>query len=415
MKVKHLFQIFLVVIATSLCSCGSSSDSDGGGDNPSGLTSISVVPNTYSAIFGSEFTFIVKTNEGADVTSDAVIYVNDVAIAGSSYTPATAGSFTIKAVYNNLTSPNVTITVDPIIESIEIQANNSVVNIGDTITYYVIGTDNDGNTSTLTSAEVYINGTISATGNKFIPGETGTVEAYATFNGMTTETISVTVQENTALASFTKKAVIEDYTGTWCGWCPRVAYGIELVEDQTSDVVVVAAHITGSPADPFQNTYSVQLANAFNVNSFPTAYINRTAEWTYPEPNNVSQVTSTAGSSTTSGVAINSLVKGNNLSVVVSAGFAQNTTGAKLVVYILEDGLIYDQHNYTDYYGGLDVLTNFRHNNVLRYSFTNILGDAIPANETVANNVYNVKYDFTIPSGLVNVPNNIKIAVMLVD
>src|SRR5690606_16591818 len=125
-------------------------------------------------------------------------------------------------------------------------------------------------------------------------------------------------------------------------------------------------------------------------------------EWAYPEPNNVAQVTALAGMSTNSGVAINSIVKGNNLSVVVSAGFAQTISGAKLVVYILEDNLLYDQHNYTDYYGGVDVLTNFRLDNVLRYSFTNVLGDPIPTNEAVANNVYNVKYDFTIPSGLVN-------------
>ena len=76
------------------------------------------------------------------------------------------------------------------------------------------------------------------------------------------------------------------------------------------------------------------MANAFGISGFPTAYVNRGSEWTYPEPNNVSQVTSLAQGTMPSGISINSAIKDNNLSFVVSAGFAQNTTGAKLVVFL---------------------------------------------------------------------------------
>ena len=81
--------------------------------------------------------------------------------------------------------------------------------------------------------------------------------------------------------------MVEDYTGTWCGWCPRVSYAIELLEKETNDAVIVAAH----QGDPMQFSQISALMSAFNVNSFPTAIINREQKWTSPQPNNVAQVT----------------------------------------------------------------------------------------------------------------------------
>lgn len=415
MNTKNLFKIFLFVAVTALFSCGSSEDNGDGGGNGSGVTSISITPSTLFADFGTEFSFTVKTNDGTDVTADATILVSDAAITGHTYTPAATGEYVVKATYADLTSTTKTITVLPVLVSIDITSNASTYNVGDTVEYTVVGTDNNGNTNTVTSASVvFVDGSESVTGNKIIPGETGTIEAYATLGEMTTSTIMVTVEDNEAApASFTQRALIEDYTGTWCGWCPRVAYGIELVEEQTENVVVVAAHLANN--EPFENTYSLQLASAFGVTGFPTAYVNRAAEWTYPEPNNVAQVTSLAQGTNASGISVNSVYNGNNISLVVSSAFSQNLTGAKLVVLVLENGLIYDQVNYTDYYGGVATINNFVHNHVLRYAFTNVLGDAIPAGEAVANNVYNVKYDFEVPSGLVNNTSNIEFAVMLVD
>ena len=36
----------------------------------------------------------------------------------------------------------------------------------------------------------------------------------------------------------------------------------------------------------------------------------------------------------------------------------------KLAVYMLEDGLIYDQRNFTSYYGGADPIIDFVHDDV---------------------------------------------------
>ena len=211
---------------------------------------------------------------------------------------------------------------------------------------------------------------------------------------------------------YTRRAVIEDYTGTWCGWCPRVSYGLELVKAESDNVAIVAVHA----GDEMSNSYGNQLIGTFNPGgSYPTARINRDAEWAYPEPNNIGQVTSLAQGNMNSGISIISARKDRNLSFMVNAGFGTNLSGAKLVVLLLENGLRYDQENYTDYYGGADVLNNFVHDHVLRYAFTNPLGDAIPGGESVTGNTYRMKYDYTIPQNIITQPLLTEIVAMVVD
>ena len=84
-----------------------------------------------------------------------------------------------------------------------------------------------------------------------------------------------------------------------------------------------------------------------------------------------------------------------------------NYNSLRLVVYIVEDNLIYDQQNYTSYYGGASVLRNFKHHNVLRASLTNILGDQIPNGNLGFGNVYEREFSYAIPSNYKK--SNIKI------
>ena len=100
---------------------------------------------------------------------------------------------------------------------------------------------------------------------------------------------------------------------------------------------------------------------------------------------------------------------------MVNVGFGQTMSGSKLVIFLLENGLVLNQANYyPEYYGGQNPVPNFIHNHVLRHSFTNVLGDVIPAGEAVANNTYRTKIDYTVPSGDVGNPNNLEIVAMLV-
>ncbi|MDG5490094.1 Omp28-related outer membrane protein [Psychroserpens sp. SPM9] len=415
MKIKSLTKIFLFVAVAALFSCSSSDSGDGGDGGSNGPNSISVNASSLFVDFGQSVTFEVTTNEGDNVTSQSTIRVNGTPITGNVYTAANSGSYTITAIYGDLTSQPVTVQVLAVIDAVSITANQSTLNLGSRIKYTVTATDTQGNDTDITSASnIYINDTQSVTGGAYIPDAVGTVSAYATFDTFTTEPVMVTVEDNAGTpATYNRRALIEDYTGDWCGYCTRVAVAIEMVEEASDDVVIVATHVFNG--DPYENQYGLQMADNAGVTGLPTAIVNRQEDWVFPETNNVAQVTSKAQGTMTSGISITSASKGSSLSFMVNVGFGETMNGSKLVIFLLENGLVLNQANYyPEYYGGQNPVPNFVHNHVLRHSFTNVLGDAIPASESVANNTYRTKINYNVPAGSVGNPNNLEIVAMLV-
>ena len=196
---------------------------------------------------------------------------------------------------------------------------------------------------------------------------------------------------------FNQNVLIEDYTGTWCGYCPRISHATDLVNQQTSEAVVVAIH----KDDPYNFSAEV-LEDLINLQGYPTAMLNRTTEWNYPEPSNVNQVIDLTSGPANVGLALSPSLDGDIMSIDVKVKFGGefSNSEAKLVLYVLEDGLFYNQENYTSYYGGLSVISNFEHNHVLRASLSNLMGDLIPEDEYSEDNVYQVNYTMAIPSNI---------------
>jgi hypothetical protein len=414
MKIKNFTKLFLFVAVAALFSCSSSEDNgDGDGAGGGGATSITLTASSLFVDFGTNVDFTVTSSDGTNVTADATISIDGSAIAGASYNATQTGEYNVTASYDDVTSSQITVNVLPVIVSISIETSEVTYNIGERIAYQVIATDTDGNTNNITAAaDFVVDGVDSFTGGIVIPGEIGAIEAYATFSTHTSEPKIVIVEDNGVTpGAFQSRSLIEDYTGTWCGFCPRVSYAIELSKEASDNVVAVAIH----NGDPMANSFGSQMENAVNIEGFPTAWINRADLWAFPEPNNVGQVADLATGTKSSGIAINTAIKGNNLSFVVSVGFGQSVSGAKLVVFLLENGLVYDQTNYTSYFGGGDTIDNFVHDHVLRHSFTNVLGDAIPAGEATAGNSYRMHMNYEIPSGLVQNAANSEIVAMLLD
>jgi hypothetical protein len=75
----------------------------------------------------------------------------------------------------------------------------------------------------------------------------------------------------------------------------------------------------------------------------------------------------------------------------------------RLVVYVLENGLLYDQENYMNndssspWYGAGNPIPNFEHEHVARAVLTNVFGDQIPAGQTVLGSNYSKDFTYTIP------------------
>lgn len=209
---------------------------------------------------------------------------------------------------------------------------------------------------------------------------------------------------------FRKHVLIEDYTGTWCGNCTRVALAIDLLANQTDKAVVVAIH--DGKNDPFRFDGIAPLKSLIYPNNptaaleLPISRLNRIINWTFPEKTNINQVLDLTGNNAGLGLAMNSKIENGTLNLVVKINFAQaDYSNLRLVVFLLEDKLIYEQLNYTDaFYNGIKLIPDFEHNHVLRNSLTNILGDAISDNIAV-NQVITKNFNLLVPSNIATQKN----------
>ena len=403
---------FIAVITTLfLFSCASSEEPGDTVTPPpvSSVTSIVLSSDKTSFDEGESVVFAVKTNLNTVVTSDSSFKVNGTSISGNFYTPPSLGTYSVVATHDTFTSNQVTLTVNEVatVTAIEISSSELALAIGQVTNFSVAATYSDGSTQDVTADCQYVVNNTVFNGSSYLATAAGSVTAKATFSSITSNEITIQVSDVSLPTTYTKKAIIEDYTGTWCGWCPRVSYAISLVEAETDKVFAVGAHI----GDAMENTYSSALKNAFEVTGYPTAYVNRAAEWNYPEPSNVAQAVNTAQGSTNVGLAVGASLDGSTMNILVSTGFAESVSGTKIVVFVLEDGILANQANYTSYYGGGSNLSNFEHNHVLRYSATAVLGDDTESAVGLTHKPYTVNLS---SYGVSNVENTAVLA-LLVD
>ncbi len=212
---------------------------------------------------------------------------------------------------------------------------------------------------------------------------------------------------------FKKRVLIEDYTGTWCGNCTRVSYAIEQVKEQNDKSVSVAIH---NGNDPYHFQGIAPLKNLILPNSplaLPVSRLNRMTVWTFPEPTNIQEAINLTGNNSGVGLAMNSTVNNGMITLDLNIKFALNYSNLKLVVYVLEDNLIYLQRNYTDYYNAVNPITTYEHDHVLRACLTNILGDVVEGSTTAGSEI-SKSFSVPIPSNIENA-DNINFVAFLVD
>jgi hypothetical protein len=213
---------------------------------------------------------------------------------------------------------------------------------------------------------------------------------------------------------FKKRVLIEDYTGTWCGNCARVAYAIgKVFEDPDNKAVAVAIH-NGNDPYHFEGYLPLkELISPDNDLQLPQSRLNRTIVWTAPEALNVQQVKNLTGNNCGLGLAMNTQVLNGNVTLDVKIKFVENYSDLKLVVYLLEDNLLYNQTNYSTYFGNVNPVVNFDHNHVLRASLTNVLGDAITENASIYQTITKT-FSVPVPSDVANA-ENINFVAFIVD
>jgi thiol-disulfide isomerase/thioredoxin len=395
--VKYLLKYIITffVLSVFLISCSSDENAnDESSTNEPVLSSI-LISSDFSFIEGGNtVTFSAVTNLGADVTDEVIFSVGGTLISGNTYVFQQQGSFVVTAIYNNITSNSIVINVTVLLTSINLSSNSQSYFLGDLVEFSIIG--NNGIDLTEQST-ISILGGGNLSSNIYATSAEGKFSFIATYDDFTSVVYDINILP--APTRFNQNVLIEDYTGTWCGYCPRISHAIDLVNQQTSEAVVVAIHRGSS--DPYNFPAGV-LEDLINLLGYPTAMLNRTTEWNNPEPNNVNQVINLTSGLADVGLAIGSSLDGfgMNINVKVKFGGQFSHSSAKLVLYVLEDGLLFDQSNNTSYYGGSTVISNFEHNHVLRASLSNLMGDQIPATEYSEDNVYELNYTSAIPSNI---------------
>ena len=120
----------------------------------------------------------------------------------------------------------------------------------------------------------------------------------------------------------------------------------------------------------------------------------------------------TTGRNPRLGIALETTTTGSTGTVKVNIKFGRDFSALKLVVYAVENDLIYNQTNYTSYYGGVSTISNFDHDHVLRAVLTtSILGENITGS-TNYNNEFTKTFTYAIPAN-VNTANVKYIAVVV--
>ncbi len=293
-------------------------------------------------------------------------------------------------------------------DTLFITANNLTVPTGTTVIFKV---SSKFKTNLTSLSKFYVDGNpITDSSNTF--NTSGTFSVFAKYDTLTSKSITINVTPVATIAGYMNHVLLQDFTGTWCGYCPRVANALDLVNQKTAQVIEMQIHGDASITvlDPYTCNDGNNLLGYYNVSSFPTAFINGSTLWKVPQNQNINQVLNLIQPSSSAGLAINSTLNVNNLSVTIKVDYAQAQSGdVYLFVDLVEDNLVNSQENYYTtssglLYGGKNPIPNFIYNGVLRAAINSTQGDNIGSSGSS-----NIKtYSITIPTNVSNT-NNLKI------
>lgn len=280
------------------------------------------------------------------------------------------------------------------VKSMTVSLPSGILVINTEIIFKVLS-DSDEDITAL--CKFFVDG-VEISGSKFTATKEGDYEVYCTYKELKSNTVTFTVNSSSESSKeFKSNVVVEDYTGTWCPFCPRIAYKLSELEKKTTQLIPVAVHDASGRSDPFHYDKAAEMGTAFGVTGFPWAVLNRSVKWNEVE----ASVLSLTELKSKVGVAIESSLSGASLSVKVKAKFSDDysTSNLKYIVLLLEDGLIADQRNNADYgYGDADPLVDFVHDNVLRIVLTSSpFGEAIPSGSTKKGSIFEKSISYEIP------------------
>ena len=174
-----------------------------------------------------------------------------------------------------------------------------------------------------------------------------------------------------APTTFTKKALLEDFTGTWCSQCPPAGAAVTNAVNGNSNIFGVGYHASSSSTqEPMEIPETAYWSDYYNVTGFPTLYVNGPdTRWNFPGYG-TSQCRIGGGSNCWFGSAgsyCRREIRFRGQSWVQIDSLLKKV---KLMVYLAEDNVTTS----TPQEGSSDG-ANYVHRDVLREVYTGQLGD----------------------------------------
>jgi len=227
---------------------------------------------------------------------------------------------------------------------------------------------------------------------------------------------------------FPRKVVMEEGTGTWCGWCIRGAVGMAMMKEKYPDTFIgIAVH----NSDPMTLMAYDNFMTSNFINSFPSAVINRKKVCDpYPDSGSEDAYQTEIAKRPIAGIKLSGGFTDANkktisLKTETTFGFSLKSANFKLAYVLIEDGVTgYDQANYysgggSGVMGGYEnkpnPVTNMVFNDVARgiYSDPTGIPGSIPASVTEMTPVENT-YTINLPNSVQN-KDQLAVAVMLIN
>ena len=267
--------------------------------------------------------------------------------------------------------------------------------------------DIDGNNITSSTSFIVNNQLIN--GNTISYDNIGTHEVYADYS-IDSQNYS-TDSKGFNIVEPINKVIVEDYTGTWCGYCPPVANAIYELKEVYDNIISVGIHNN----DELTIDQESDLRSELGISGFPSARLNRTISWL--DPYQFSEVNSLLSEENNVAISINSTLENVELGVDLRIVSNVELVNHKLVIYLVESNLIYDQANYFNYvedsyfYNLGNPIENYSHQDVLRKSITNISGNILELIQPLTD----YKFNFNVELNPDFVVENLAIVAIVVD
>lgn len=227
---------------------------------------------------------------------------------------------------------------------------------------------------------------------------------------------------------FERKVVVEKFSGTSCGYCPRGIAGFDHMNDLYAGQFIGIAVQNYSAYDPMYCTYYNAWCNKFSAGGAPYCYVNRDDMLTKNPEKGSLEAAFKAEFSRTSNIGIKVSVKATANPMAYDATatvrVARNVENADLsVAFVVTEDFVgpYAQQNYYNStpgcpeFSGVGNPVVMRFNDVARYITTDWQGIAgsVPANLT-AGEEYSYTFD-GLSLGNTGNPKNANVIALLID